>query len=73
VAGQIAVGAYVTEAAYYKLTRYGCGLVGAVFQEQPAATLEVLRCRMDNLAQRGHSVRTGGKRDLRLMPQSCVL
>ena len=45
MAGEIAVGAYVTEAAPDKLMRYGCGLVGAVFQEQPAVTLQVIgRC-----------------------------
>jgi len=45
VAGEIAVGAYVTEAAPDKLLRYCWGLVGAVFQEQPPVTLQVIRCR----------------------------
>ena len=48
MAGEIAVRAYVTEAADDKLARYGCGLVGAVFQEQPAVTLQVIRCRNAN-------------------------
>src|SRR5438105_3237503 len=73
MAGEIAVGAYVTEPAHHKLTSHGWGLVGAVFQQQPPTRLQVLRCGMDDLTQRRHPIRAGSERNLRLMLESCVV
>jgi len=52
VAGEIAVGAYVTEAASDKLMRNGCGLIGAMFQDEPPVTLQVIRRRVHDFPQR---------------------
>ncbi len=73
VAGEIGVGAYVTEAAPDKLMRHGRGLVGAVFQDQPAVTLQVIRCRVDNLPQRCEPFGAGGESYLGLVLQRCAL
>jgi hypothetical protein len=56
VAGEIAVGAYVTEAALDKLMRYRRGLVGAMFKEQPPVTLQVIRGRLHNFPYCAQSV-----------------
>jgi len=56
VAGEIAVGAYVTEAAPDKLMRNGGSLIEAVLQNQPAVTLQVIGSRTYDFPDRREPV-----------------
>src|SRR3569833_136615 len=72
VAGEIAVGAYVTEAAPFKLMPDGCGLSGAMFQDQPAVTLQVIGSCTHYFPYGGEPVSTRRESDPRLVLQRCV-
>src|SRR5690349_4340449 len=73
VPGEIAVGAYVTEPTRHKLAGYCGGLIGAVLEQQPAVTLQVVRGRFDDRSESCHGVQPRRQGAAGLIPQGRVL
>jgi hypothetical protein len=73
VPGEIAVGAYVTEAARDKFACDFRRLARTVLEEQPAVTLEVLRGRRNDCPEAGHPVPSRGKGAAGLVAERGVL
>src|ERR1700722_2365432 len=73
VPGEIAVRAYVTEAARDKFACYRGRLVGAMLEQDPAVTLQVVGGRRDNRTQAGHSVLAWRQGAARLVPERGVV
>src|ERR1700679_2793923 len=73
VPGEIAVRAYVTEAARDKFACDVRRLVRAVLEEQPAVTLEVVRGRRNDCPEAGHPVPSGGEGAAWLVAERGVL
>jgi hypothetical protein len=61
------VRAYVTHTGEDKLVTHRCGLGGAVFEQQPAAVLEVRTRPVDDDLQAGELITPGGERAPRLV------
>ncbi len=73
VAGEIAVGAYVSEPTRHKFACHRGPLVGAVLKQQPAAGLQVERGGLNDFAQAGQGVRPRGEGTRGLVLQSRML
>src|SRR5580692_12197254 len=73
VPGEIAVGAYVSEAARDKFACDFRRLSRAVLEQQPAVTLQVIGGRFNDGAETGHRIRSWGEGTAGLMPQSGIL